>query len=353
MKEYYIDSHKLIYHPKKVADWTEGSDISPIYLEVSPTNACNHKCRFCALDYVHGDPVFLDSNIFTRRIREMSDFGVKSVMYAGEGEPLMHPDIEDLIETADMCGIDTALTTNGTLLGKLNTENILKHLKWLRISINGGNRTSYADLHGCDEKEYDIVMDNLSMFTEEKRRHGSAATIGVQAILLPENADCVYDLCVNIKERGADYFIIKAYSQHLKNIKPQYSHINYEEYFLLENELKQLEDECFSIIFRKSSMLKVGTPKSYGKCNALDFFAYIDSHARVMPCLAVLSMENLSYGNMQKDSFADIWQSEKRKQVAGIMEKDFPGYCRRLCRMDEINSYLWKLKFPAEHVNFI
>ena len=48
--KYKIDDHKLMFHIKRVNDWQEGKNIYPIYAEVSPSGACNHRCTFCGVD---------------------------------------------------------------------------------------------------------------------------------------------------------------------------------------------------------------------------------------------------------------------------------------------------------------
>ena len=92
-----MDSHKLIYHPCRVAQWMNGENIYPIELEVGLTNACNHRCVFCAVDYTGYCPTMLDGQVFQKRIDEFAKKGVKSIIYAGEGEPLLNKDATEII----------------------------------------------------------------------------------------------------------------------------------------------------------------------------------------------------------------------------------------------------------------
>ncbi|MDH4101591.1 MAG: radical SAM protein, partial [Nitrospirota bacterium] len=97
MDEFRIDSHKLIFHVDRVARWQRGEDVFPIYAEISPIGACNHRCTYCALDYMEYNPRSLDTGILKTRLTEMGRLGLKSVMYAGEGEPFLHKDIAEII----------------------------------------------------------------------------------------------------------------------------------------------------------------------------------------------------------------------------------------------------------------
>ncbi|MCX5713155.1 MAG: radical SAM protein, partial [Candidatus Omnitrophica bacterium] len=97
MDKYRIDGHKLIYHVERVNDWLKGKNIYPVYMEVSPSGSCNHRCVYCALDFMKYRSRFLDTAIFKNRLGEMGKLGVKSIMYAGEGEPFLHKNIADII----------------------------------------------------------------------------------------------------------------------------------------------------------------------------------------------------------------------------------------------------------------
>ena len=63
MDNYRVDSHKLMFHPERVTKWLSGENIYPIEIEISPSGACNHRCIFCAYDYIGYQPDFLKKDI--------------------------------------------------------------------------------------------------------------------------------------------------------------------------------------------------------------------------------------------------------------------------------------------------
>ena len=114
-----IDSHKLALHPSRVSKWLNADDkwdsikdIYPIYVEIAPIGACNHRCTFCSVDYLGYETVSQDKNLLLLRLKEMSDKGVKSIMFAGEGEPSLWKPLPEVMEKANQFGLDMAMTTN-------------------------------------------------------------------------------------------------------------------------------------------------------------------------------------------------------------------------------------------------
>jgi len=115
-----IDGHKLAYHPVEVARLLEAEndvskliDIYPIYVEVSPVGACNHRCTFCAVDYIGYEATNrIEADVMMRVLEDMGSNGVKSIMYAGEGEPLIHKQINEIVAKTKEVGIDVSFTTN-------------------------------------------------------------------------------------------------------------------------------------------------------------------------------------------------------------------------------------------------
>jgi radical SAM protein with 4Fe4S-binding SPASM domain len=355
MDEFRIDSHKLIFHPDRVSRWLDGEDIYPIYAEISPSGACNHRCTFCALDFMEYKPRFLNTDILKERLSEMGRLGLRSVMYGGEGEPFLHKDLADIIVHTKRSGIDVGITTNGVLLSPAISEKILGSTAWIKVSLNAGTAETYAKVHRTQAQDFERVIGNLKEAVSIQKRLGTDCTIGVQMVLIPENADTAEDLARTAKEIGLRYVVIKPYSQHHKSITQTYSEVDYAKFQYLKEKLAPYADSSFSVIFREKTMQKMKrTKRGYERCLALPFWSYIDSGGNVWGCSAYLSDDAFRYGNISEQTFEQIWKGQRRRENLRMVATELdPEECRMNCRMDEINLYLWELAHPSAHVNFI
>ncbi|WP_421900006.1 radical SAM protein [Maridesulfovibrio sp.] len=350
-----IDSHKMHLHPRRVADWMEGKNIYPVYMELSPAGACNHRCKFCGLDFAGYKPDFLDTETLSARLAEMGRLGVKSIMYAGEGEPLLHKDMARIIQTTKDAGIDVALTSNAVLLNKEKSTAILPCTSWIKVSLNAGTAQTYARIHGTKESDFQRVLKNLETAADIREKQHSQCTLGVQLVLLPENEQEVETLASLTRDAGMDYLVVKPYSHHPQSICTEYTDISYTDCSELEERLQSYKTDSFNVIFRSETMkIWDGQERNYKCCNALPFWSYIDAKGNVWGCSIYLNDDNFLYGNIHQNSFEEIWTGTKRTtSLKWCAENLDPQQCRVNCRMDKINAYLWELKNPGDHVNFI
>lgn len=349
-----IDGHKLIYHPREVSRWLTGEEIFPLYAEISPTGACNHRCMFCALDYLDYAPRFLDTSLLKERIAELGRLGLKSIMFGGEGEPLLHRDLAEIIHHTKEQGIDVALTTNGVLLSPGFFEQVAASTSWIKISLNAGTAATYAGLHRTGERDFEQVLDNIGSAAQIRSRLNANCTIGVQAILLSENGNEMELLAGRAKQAGADYLVVKSYSQHQFSLNQRNAGKESAAGRECARRLQRFSDDRFRVIVRLHSMAKLRrTDRGYGHCLALPFWTYIDAGGTVWGCSAFLGDERFRYGSIREQRFEEIWRGEQRQRSLELLTTLDPGECRRNCRMDEINRYLWDLTHPGAHVNFI
>ena len=362
--KYAIDSQKLIFHPKRVAqlmevgdDWNKARSVYPIYLEISPVGACNHRCTFCAVDYIGYKTNMLNIEVLKPRLEEMGRLGVKSIMYAGEGEPMLHKRIHEIVKATKAAGIDVAFTTNATVMTDAFINEALPLVSWIKVSMNAGNSKTYAKIHQTKEKDFQKVIDNLKRAVAAKKEKGLNCVLGAQSLLLPENADEMGRLAEICRDEiGLDYLVVKPYSQHLFSETHRYEDIDYAPHLAMAKQLESYNTKDFNVVFRGHAMKKYTESDRYQKCYATPFvWGYVMADGSVYGCSAYLLDKRFEYGNINEQSFQTIWEGEKRQRSFEFIRHELDiKDCRRNCRMDEVNRYLHSmLENSVPHVNFI
>ncbi len=102
-----------------------------IYIEI--TNACNFACSFCFKS--NRKKTFISPKDFSAilfSIRPYTDYIYLHVL----GEPLLHPDLDELLSMAEEKGFHVNLTTNGSLLLK-RKEILVRHsIRQYNVSLH-------------------------------------------------------------------------------------------------------------------------------------------------------------------------------------------------------------------------
>lgn len=348
-----IDSHKLIYHPCRVAEWLNGQDIYPIGVEIALSSACNHRCTFCALDYLEYKPRYLEKDLLLKNLKIMYDGGLKSVVFAGEGEPLLNKNAEEIFNASKEIGLDISMSTNAVLMNEEFVNNCLNSFTWIRFSVAAFSDDLYKVIHKSKEGDLDKVYRNIAYASEFKKKNNLDVTLGLQMLMIPENVNEVVSLGCKAKELGVDYYTVKPYSQHPESFNSIEDEFNYGDLLDIEKDLFNLESDAFKVFFRRRAMEKLSLDREYDSCLGLPFFTYIDATSGVWPCIAYLGKEEFCYGKLEDMDFDKLWSGKRRKEVLELFKTYDISHCRELCRLDEINRYLYNLKNPGKHVNFI
>jgi len=161
----------------------------PAICDISVTNICNAACDFCGFSRDKkrvGPRRYLDREAFARALPILRRRHIKYVTFQG-GEPLLHPDIAELVASASRAGMVCSLISNGWFLTR-HIEGLARAgLKRLLVSI---------DSHSMLEHEINRGLNGLERRISEgiaaAREHGipTCATVTVSRLVrydaLPE-----------------------------------------------------------------------------------------------------------------------------------------------------------------------
>jgi MoaA/NifB/PqqE/SkfB family radical SAM enzyme len=128
----------------------------PVLAHIIPMRRCNLACGYCNEYDKTSDPVPLD--VMKRRLDKLADLGTSIITISG-GEPLMHPDLDDLIRHIRSRGMIAGLISNGYYFTPERIERLNRAgLQYLQISIDNVNpdRVSKKSLKNLDKKLQDL-----------------------------------------------------------------------------------------------------------------------------------------------------------------------------------------------------
>jgi len=352
-----LDGHKLYWHLDRVAAWQKDRLIAPIYVEISPLSYCNHRCIFCGLDFIRGERSKLKTSVLMAQIESMARLGVKSIMFGGEGEPLLHPDLPEIAAWAKEVGLDVSVTTNGMTGTAKFWEKLLPSLTWIRFSLDAASAEVYHQVHTVKKECFQQSIHALEEAVRIKSEMALAVTIGVQFLIIQKNLADIENALHLYSEIGVDYLSFKPYSEHPQMINK--SGFTYTKKMITAIEKKV---NTFSapgptkVIFRKSATeAYTEGVQNFSHCWALPFWGYISSKGDFYTCSVYLNDERFKAGNIYVDPMSTILFGDKRKKSIEYAEHKLrvDCECRVNCRMARINEFAEVLHRKPNHINFI
>jgi MoaA/NifB/PqqE/SkfB family radical SAM enzyme len=106
----------------------------PILVHVIPMRQCNLACTYCNEFDDVSSPVPLEE--MKRRLNTLTDMGTSIITISG-GEPLMHPELDEIIQHIRQRGMIAGMITNGFFLNQERIERLNRAgLEHLQISID-------------------------------------------------------------------------------------------------------------------------------------------------------------------------------------------------------------------------
>lgn len=124
----------------------------PVLVHIIPIRRCNLSCAYCNEYDTFSKPLALE--VMFRRLDHLANLGTSIITISG-GEPLLHPQLEQIIRRIRVRGMMAGMITNGYLLTQARIESLNDAgLEHLQISIDNVNpdEVSKKSLKVLDQK---------------------------------------------------------------------------------------------------------------------------------------------------------------------------------------------------------
>ncbi|MDD2482696.1 MAG: radical SAM protein [Candidatus Shapirobacteria bacterium] len=324
------------------------------------TERCNFNCPMC--------------HVVTSRLKNMNELSLPdlkkffdniapyspSVSLAG-GEPLMHPEIIDIIKYLDQKRIVKGLVTNGMLLEKMAADLINSGLDFLAISLDGPDEATQYQ-RGLVKDSFPQIIKGIKKIIELRGKN-TFPNIRIATVISKSNIanfDKIYEV---IKDLGVDewsishhfYFYDKIRKQQLKfsqktkfgnDVWGEYNGtkkvlFNAKERLTISQKLKETQ----ALINSNKSKVKItmpnsmdiknfytgAIPKKESICTSPFNQVFLRGNGDIEMCHGYI------LGNIKENSLLDIWHNKKTIRFQKYIQKNkiIPA-CFRCCSLNPI-----------------
>jgi len=127
-------------------------------IRISLTKQCNLSCIYCHREGETAPKEPISAAEIAEILRVAAHFEIKSVKFTG-GEPLLRPDLLEIVRSVP-AGMESSLTTNGTLLAGIASDLRKAGMRRVNVSLDSLNPETYKKITGIDRLS--DVLDGIS-----------------------------------------------------------------------------------------------------------------------------------------------------------------------------------------------
>jgi radical SAM protein with 4Fe4S-binding SPASM domain len=317
----------------------------PTELQVEVTGSCNLRCQMClvryrpALSRVAGS---MPLETFRRAADALPDLRV--ITLQGLGEPLLAPDLFEMIDYAASRNIRMGFNTNGTLLSADVADRLVAAgLSWLHVSVDGASAATYETIR--EGSDYGRVWQNVAGLVEAKRaRRSGTPWLSVVFVAMRRNIHELPDMVRLTASWDLERLWVQNLSHSFSDTDPAGSYAGIRAFAEAESLWLQEDGEARAI-FEEARRLagELGVrlrlpaldeprPVRGPEEPACDWpwrSAYVTHEGRVQPCCMVMGSDRATLGDLRTDDFTAVWGGDAYRDFrAALLGEDPPEVCR-------------------------
>lgn len=188
----------------------------PSQIIVDVTEVCNLACIHCPHSEFkkskHYGARMLDPGLNEKMVNEVAEFGSKSteyLRYSSNGEPLIHPNIIEMLSCAvKNSGTTVTLTTNGTLMDEEKCEALIETgVDIIDISIDAYYPDTYSKIRVKGNLE--ITRVNVLKLLRLREESSKKINVVVSFVEQPHNLGEADIFTEYWKSHGVDFVIVR------------------------------------------------------------------------------------------------------------------------------------------------
>jgi len=238
----------------------------PVLAHIIPTRRCNLSCGYCNEYDDVSRPVPTETMI--RRIDRLAGLGTTVVTISG-GEPLLHPDLDEIITHIRRQGVIAGLITNGYLLTAERIRRLNRAgLDHLQISIDNVTPDDVS------KKSLKVLDKKLQLLAEHAEFHVNINSVVGGGVRNPADALVIGRRAVELGFTSTVGIIHDHYGQ-LQPLGDEERRIY--------GEMKRLEKSSYSQINYFQDNIAAGKPNSW-RCRAGSRYLYVCEDGLVHYC---------------------------------------------------------------------
>jgi MoaA/NifB/PqqE/SkfB family radical SAM enzyme len=284
--------HRNIRGGKMAAHALASTD-HPLLAHIIPMRRCNLACTYCNEYDDFSKPVPIEE--MYRRIDKLGSLGTAVVTISG-GEPLMHPELDDVIRRIRANGMIAGLITNGYLLVAERIQRLNRAgLEWLQISIDNVNPDEVS------KKSLKVLDKKLQLLAEHADFHVNINSVVGGGIAHPQDALTIGKRAIELGFTSTIGIIHDGSGQ----LQP----LNDEERRIY-HEMQAMEKSSFTRIHAFQDNIAKGQPNDW-RCRAGGRYLYICEEGLVHYCSQQRGYPGVPLATYTRDDLRREYLTEK------------------------------------------
>lgn len=298
------------------------------------TEGCNCKCRHCWITPKYeaggqGKWPYLALASFKDIVEQGLRLGLSSVKLTG-GEPLIHPNILDILAFIETTGLRLVVETNGLACTPEIAAAIRRGANsFVSVSLDGARAETHNWVRGVDTA-YEGALRGIKNLVDAGMRPQIIMS------LVRRNKDQIEDLVMLAEKHGVGsikFNLVAPLMERGEQLAGQHETLTIEEFIELGKKIEQeIQPKTklhlsYSHPFAFKSLSALFDRNDAGRCGLMGIIGVLGSGKYAL-CGIGETLPEMVFGDVEKDSLAEIWNNNSMlNEIRSSLPHKLEGIC--------------------------